>query len=77
MYSYSPSPSPAPASPPPNSHLYSPSNPASQQGQPGQQYPGARYSLINKLQQQHHAHYPQGPHHVSLRPATATPLPRR
>ncbi|BGO93945.1 hypothetical protein NBRC10512_007008 [Rhodotorula toruloides] len=63
MYSYSPSPSPAPASPPPNSHLYSPSNQGQQGAQGAQQYPGARYSLINKLQQQHHAHYPQGPHH--------------
>ncbi|GAA5944757.1 hypothetical protein JCM3775_006489 [Rhodotorula graminis] len=72
MYSYSPSPSPAPASPPPNQHLYSPGPSASsapggggQQGQQGQQgaagqYPGARYSLLNKLQ---HGHYPQGPHH--------------
>ncbi|BGP15962.1 hypothetical protein JCM10213_004777 [Rhodosporidiobolus nylandii] len=62
--SYSPSPSPAPASPPPNSHLYANpqpppgSNPSTGQGQA---YGGARYSLLNKLQQQHH--FGQQPHH--------------
>ncbi|GAA5903690.1 hypothetical protein JCM5296_002120 [Sporobolomyces johnsonii] len=60
MYSYSPSPSPAPASPPPNSHLYSPGANNAPPGGGGQGYSGARYSLLNKLQQ-HHGHYGQGP----------------
>ncbi|GAA6064625.1 hypothetical protein JCM10212_006070 [Sporobolomyces blumeae] len=72
MYSFSPSPSPAPASPPPNSHLYSPSTsnaPGQQSGSGlgggqgqggGNGYPGARFSILNKLQQ-HHGHYQQGP----------------
>ncbi|GAA5835565.1 hypothetical protein JCM11251_002965 [Rhodosporidiobolus azoricus] len=75
---YSPSPSPAPASPPPGGLYASANSPSSAGGGAGgqpQPYGQGRYSLINKLHQQQHGHFHQGPQHHHPQHSFSSPFP--